>query len=168
MLFFVSLSTKLIYWYACCPASELVAATRANQLLSGTETPAHVGSTPPERGRQTVSLFLALPIGTAVVLAVHIWLRLSNRGQYKITLCILLVGLSVIAVVPFFAPGILDVRPHSPATNPMVEGLNRRLLAPSLFAIEAVALLVVIGALEAVMAVILKRRLGRVSQILVS
>lgn len=106
-------------------------------------------------------LFLLTPMCTAGVLALHIWLRLSNRRQYRITLCFLLVGLAVIAVVPFYVPELLNLHPSSPASNAMVEGLNRRLLAPALFAIETVALLGIVGAVEGVLVVIRKRQLSR-------
>ena len=107
-----------------------------------------------------MSLFLLAPLCTAGVLALHIWLRLSSPRQSTFTLCILLVGLVVIAVVPFYVPELLNLRPNSRATNAMVEGLNRRLLGPALFAIETVALLVVVGVVEAVLVVISKRRLS--------
>lgn len=102
--------------------------------------------------------YLLMLLFTAVVLLVHIGLRLSGRRQYKITLAVLLIALPIVAVVPFYAPSILTPDPPPGTTESFAQGMNRRAVVPMVFAVEAAALLMVLGIAELVLLIWRKRR----------
>lgn len=76
----------------------------------------------------------------------------------QITLGILLILLPVVAIAPFFAPGILTPDPPPGTKESFAQGYNRTILTPTVFALEAAALLLVLGLVELVLLIWRKRQ----------